>query len=108
MVAPRYRSRTLARIKIVTPGHRHIVHYKKRKPAKAKCGKCGALLKGVPRERPYKMQNMAKTRKRPERPYGGVLCTRCMREMIVNKVRASSKPSEEPQAVEQTAEQQIS
>ena len=87
MVAGKHRSRKMARIKIVTPGHRHIVHYKKRKPAKAKCGKCGAVLHGVPRERPFKMQNMPKTMKRPERPYGGVLCTKCMRIMMVSKAR---------------------
>jgi len=31
--------------------------------------------------------NMAKTKKRPERPYGGVLCTRCMRKTMIGKAR---------------------
>jgi len=61
--------------------------YKKRKPSKAKCAGCGKELKGVPRERPYKMQNMAKTKKRPERPYGGNLCSKCMREKIKEGIR---------------------
>ena len=49
--------------------------------------KCKAILKGVPRERPYKMRTMAKTKKRPERPYGGVLCSKCMREIFKEKAR---------------------
>jgi large subunit ribosomal protein L34e len=87
MPITQHRTRTLRRVYVKTPGGRTTVHYRKRKPSKAKCGKCRALLKGVPRERPYKMQNMAKTMKRPERPYGGVLCTKCMRILFKAKAR---------------------
>jgi len=87
MPITQHRTRTFRRIQRRTPGGRTVVHYRKRKPSKAKCGSCGALLKGVPRERPYKMMRMAKTKKRPERPYGGVLCSRCMRSMFVKKAR---------------------
>ena len=87
MPAPRNRSRSLRKISVrVTSGT--TVHYKYRKPKKAKCGECGAVLKGVPRERPYKMKKMAKTTKRPERPYGGVLCSRCTRKIFVDKARS--------------------
>lgn len=81
------RSRTFKRIHKKLPGGRNTVHYEKRKPGKAKCGKCGALLKGVPRERPYKMQKMPRSVKRPERPYGGNLCSRCTREVFIQKAR---------------------
>jgi len=87
MPAPRLRSRSLRRVFRKVPGGRVSIHYKKRKPKAAKCGNCGAILKGVPRELPYKMRSMAKTKKRPERPYGGVLCSKCMRQEIINKVR---------------------
>lgn len=87
MPAPRYRSRSFRRIYRKTPGGKTVVHYKNKKPSKVRCAKCGDLLKGVPRERPYKMQNMAKTKKRPERPYGGVLCSRCMRILMIEKTR---------------------
>jgi len=86
MPKPGHRSKSLRRVFSRAPGGRRLKHYKKRKPSKAKC-KCGALLSGVPRERPYKMMNMAKTKKRPERPYGGVLCTRCMRKTMIGKAR---------------------
>ena len=87
MPAPRLRSRSLRKVFRKVPGGRVSLHYKKRKPKAAKCGNCGAALKGVPRELPFKMRSMAKTKKRPERPYGGVLCSRCMRQTIIGKIR---------------------
>lgn len=79
----KHKSRTMRRVFVKTPGGNNIVHYKTRKPSKAVCGGCGTVLQGVPRERPYKMQNMPKTQKRPSRPFGGVLCSKCMRRVIV-------------------------
>lgn len=87
MPAPRLRSRSLRKIFRKVPGGRTNVHFKKRKPQPALCGSCGAVLKGTPREFPFRMRSMAKTKKRPERPYGGVLCSRCMRLEIINRVR---------------------
>jgi large subunit ribosomal protein L34e len=87
MPAPSRRSRSLRKVHRKVPGGRTVVHYKKKKPGKAKCGRCGAALKGVPRERPYKMRKLCKTKKRPERPYGGVLCSKCMRELFKEKAR---------------------
>ena len=87
MPEPYKRSRTLRRLQVKTPGGRTVVHYKERKPSKAKCSKCSTLLKGVPRERPLKMHKMAKTKKRPERPYGDNLCSKCTRSLIVDKAR---------------------
>lgn len=82
MPAPRYRSRTFRRVKVRTPGGRNVIHYKSRKPAKAQCASCGKPLAGVARLRPYKLRNTAKTKKRPQRPYGGQLCSKCMRTRI--------------------------
>ncbi|MBN1544263.1 50S ribosomal protein L34e [Candidatus Woesearchaeota archaeon] len=92
MVKPNRRSRTLRRVYRRTPGSRTVLQFKKRKPSKAECSQCGRVLAGVPRERPYKMQRMPKTKKRPERPYGGNLCSSCMRKAIIAKAR---KPNEE-------------
>lgn len=87
MPEPYKRSRSLRRIKVKFPGGKTSLHYKKRKPKGAKCGECGHLLKGVLRERPFKMRNIPKTKKRPERPYGGKLCGRCMRSLFIKNVR---------------------
>lgn len=87
MPAPSKRSRSFRKVHRKVPGGKTSLHYKRKKPGKAKCGRCKAVLKGVPRERPYKMVRMAKTKKRPERPYGGVLCSKCMRELFKEKSR---------------------
>jgi large subunit ribosomal protein L34e len=63
------------------------IQYKKRKPARAKCASCGNLLHGVPAERPYKLHKLSKTERRPERPFGGMLCSRCARQRIIDTAR---------------------
>ena len=83
------KSRTYRRVYRRTPGGRTVLQLKKRKPKKAHCAKCGDTLKGVPRERPFKIKNMPKTMKRPERPFGGVLCSRCTRRVIIERVRSN-------------------
>lgn len=88
MPEPYKRSRSLRRLQVKVPGGRTALHYKERKPGKAQCSNCGALLKGVPRERSLKMSKLPKTKKRPERPYGGNLCSRCMRGLIIKRARA--------------------
>ncbi len=87
MVSGIHKSRTFRRVSRKTPGGRVVLHHVLRKPKKAHCGTCGDVLKGVARERPRKMQNMPKTMKRPERPYGGVLCSKCLRQKIKDETR---------------------
>ncbi|PIN80746.1 50S ribosomal protein L34e [Candidatus Woesearchaeota archaeon CG10_big_fil_rev_8_21_14_0_10_30_7] len=86
MVSGKHKSRTYKRVKIRTPGGTVKIHFRKRAPAKAKCGVCKQELHGVPRKRPFQMRALPKTKKRPERPYGGVLCSKCMRQQIINKL----------------------
>ncbi|MFC1723444.1 50S ribosomal protein L34e [Nanoarchaeota archaeon] len=88
MVRGMHKSRTLRKVSRKTPGGKVNIQYKKRNPQQAKCGSCGAKLAGVPRERPHKMKVLPKTKKRPERPFGGVLCTKCTRSTIKAKVRS--------------------
>ncbi|MBN2112437.1 50S ribosomal protein L34e [Candidatus Woesearchaeota archaeon] len=87
MVSGKHKSRSMRRVFRRTPGGKTVMAFKKRKPSKAKCAGCGKVLPGVPRERPHKMQNMPKTAKRPQRPYGGVLCSSCTRKKIIEKAR---------------------
>ena len=87
MVSGMHKSRTFRRVPKKTPGGRVVLHHVLRKPKAAHCAKCKDALKGVPRERPIKMQKMAKTTKRPERPFGGVLCSKCLRQQIKDKAR---------------------
>lgn len=87
MPAPRYRSRTLRRKYVSTPGGRNVIHYEKRKPAKARCAKCGGKLQAVLRVRARQLKSIAKTMKRPQRPYGGMLCSSCTRKQIIQQAR---------------------
>ena len=88
MPRPSRRSRSLRRVHIRVPSGVSKLFYKKRKPQKAKCGECGAVLQGVARERPTKMQNITKSQKRPERKYGGVLCPSCTKRKIIAETRS--------------------
>jgi large subunit ribosomal protein L34e len=81
MSAPNKKSGRFRKVFVRTPGGRTRLHYKKKKPSKAKCAQCGALLKGVARARASRLKDIPKTKKRPERPYPN-LCSRCARERI--------------------------
>ena len=91
MVAPRYRSRAKRRVFVRTPGGKTVIHYKVRKPKMAVCPVTGQTLKGIPRENTGKIRTMAKSKKRPQRPYGGVLSGKAMRRIVVNEARTLSQ-----------------
>lgn len=86
MTAPRHRSRSLRRVfKRITRGVK-LVH-ERRKPKKRTCSITGSKLSGIKRGIPSKMKSLNKSQKRPERPYGGVLCSRCLKKLMVEKAR---------------------
>ncbi|MEB3861267.1 MAG: 50S ribosomal protein L34e [Desulfurococcales archaeon] len=82
MVRPALRSRSLRRVQRRTPGGRTVTRYERRRPGPARCARCGRPLAGVPRARPSVLRGMSRTSKRPERPYGGVLCPSCLAEAL--------------------------
>jgi|SaaInlStandDraft_3_1057020.scaffolds.fasta_scaffold181297_1 large subunit ribosomal protein L34e len=83
-----YKSGRLRKIFVKTPGGKTTVQYRQRKPSAAVCSTCKKPLLGVPRELPAKMANMPKTLKRPERPYGGILCSPCTRKRVQQEARS--------------------
>ncbi|HYD02707.1 MAG TPA: 50S ribosomal protein L34e [Alphaproteobacteria bacterium] len=85
MPRPSRRSRTLRRVFVKTSKGSKLT-YKKRKPSKAHCAVCNQVLHGVASERPYKMGKLSKTQKRPDRPYAGNLCSKCMRAKIKSEI----------------------
>jgi len=86
MPQTRYRSRTFRRVAKTTPGGKRVVHYERKHNAKPKCAECSAVLAGVPRGTPSQVRKLPKTQRRPDRPYGGKLCTKCMRKAIASTV----------------------
>jgi large subunit ribosomal protein L34e len=87
MVTGRFKSRTFRRIFKKTPGGKTVLTHVLRKPKKAKCAKCGDILKGIARGRPSKMRKFSIIKKTVSRPYGGNLCSKCMREAIKSKLK---------------------
>ena len=87
MPQPRFRSRTFRRIDKKLPGGKTVVHYEKRAPGQHVCAVCKIELKGTPKLRTSKMQKLGISKKRPQRPYGGYLCSKCAREKIKADLR---------------------
>jgi len=81
MVAGKHKSRSMRRIFTRTISKTKKV-YKRKTPKIAHCAECKKKLKGIPRLTANKAKNLAKTKKRPQRPFGGVLCSKCMRIKI--------------------------
>ena len=86
MVRPMYRSRSLRRVWRRTPGGGTVVHYERRRRSAMRCARCGAPLAGVPLSEDER-RRLPKTKKRPERMFGGVLCPRCLREVLKEAIR---------------------
>jgi large subunit ribosomal protein L34e len=80
------KSRTFARVARKSARGTKIVHIR-RKPKLGTCTVTGQKLKGVPRALPVDMRNMPITKKRPSRPFGGVLSSQAAREEIKSRAR---------------------
>lgn len=78
------------RVSVRTPGGRTVYHYRKKRYNAAKCAVCKRPLNGVPNGPRSLLSKLSKSEKRPNRPYGGYLCSRCMRELIERKVLLAS------------------
>ncbi|MGQ9719953.1 MAG: 50S ribosomal protein L34e [Candidatus Jordarchaeum sp.] len=87
MPSPRYRSRSMIRRKVRTPGGKLVTHYSRRKANKPVCASCGAHLPGSWSQSTSNLKS--KTQRRPERPYGGYLCSKCLKLFYKSSVRGS-------------------
>ena len=87
MVARRYRSTgSRRRVRRSSTG-KQVIIYKNRRAAPAICAICDCKLNAVPRGSVVEMRKLAKTEKRPERVFGGVLCHACTQQIVKEKVR---------------------
>ncbi len=74
-----------------TPGGKTVTHKKKKKTGKHKCAICHDLLHGTPRGSPVEIGKLSKTERRPSRPFGGQLCSKCSRIVIRLKAMVKNK-----------------
>ena len=76
MPKPRFRSGSLKKLhKRVIGGT--AIRFERRKPSASRCALCKLPLKAVAREFTFKLRNISNSLKRPERKYGGYLCSDC-------------------------------
>lgn len=81
MPRPALRSRSKKRRYVRTPGGDVKIHYKKKKKGVPKCALCKKPLRGVPAD----PRDLSKTEKRPNRPFGGYLCHKCLENLILKE-----------------------
>jgi large subunit ribosomal protein L34e len=65
-----------------TPGNRTVTHTKPKKTGKHECAVCHGVLHGTPRGNVVQIRRMKKSERRPSRPFGGQLCTKCTRNVM--------------------------
>ncbi len=86
MVRRSLRSRSLRKIHVKTMSGVKI-HFKSRPSSLPKCSCCKTVLKGIKKLLPYQYKSISKSEKKVNRPYGGNLCSSCMRLKIKSIVR---------------------
>ncbi|MEK6812641.1 MAG: 50S ribosomal protein L34e, partial [Nanoarchaeota archaeon] len=86
MTEKRMRTRSRRRIQRKVPGGRTVTHYKRRKPQAARCAGCKKPLPGIPRKIPSALHTVAKSSRRPSRPFGGFYCSACMRAALLAQI----------------------
>ncbi len=89
------RTRSKRRVQVKLPGNTTVTHYRRRRPAAAKCASCKKVLMGTPRALPSAVQKVPKSARRPARPYGGYYCASCMRTALLVQVRADQESAEQ-------------
>jgi len=91
MVRRSLRTRSVKKMKIRTPGGQTVTHFRGSKPGKSICGRCGAHLPGLTVGTGTELSNTPSSSKRPGRPFGGVLCTGCLDELVRYVTRVEVK-----------------
>ncbi|MFH0829642.1 MAG: 50S ribosomal protein L34e [Candidatus Aenigmatarchaeota archaeon] len=78
------RSNSVKKMKVVTPGGRTVMHFKKGRHNHQQCANCGIKLNRVTLD-PHQIRSLAKSSRRPERRFPE-LCVKCSREMLKVKM----------------------
>ena len=75
-------------IKRRTPGGRASRRLVNDRIGKSHCSSCGAELHGMPRKSQKDTRKLTRTKKRPQRIFGGYFCSACTRETLRDKARS--------------------
>ena len=85
MVRPALRAGNVKKKMVRVPSGETRMRVVKEKTKGARCAVCGKKLNAVPNDS-SKLRKLPKTKKRPERMYGGVLCHSCLEKKIKQEV----------------------
>lgn len=78
-----YNTRSNKRRVVKTPGGRLTYQYIKKRGSFPKCGDSKVKLNGIVPARPKEYMNMTRRLKTVNRPYGGSLSAKCVRDRVV-------------------------
>jgi len=84
---PRFCSTSFRKIQRKTPGGITVTHYNYKLHSKHLCAICKEVLHGKPRVRPAEMKHLGKSERKPERPFGGMLCPQCSRLIMMYRAK---------------------
>jgi large subunit ribosomal protein L34e len=76
---PKFKRRTISKT---------VSRTKRRRPGVPKCAICKRPLHGMKKLHQIEIKKLSKTERKPERAYGGYLCSSCAREKFREKVRS--------------------
>jgi len=96
---PRFGSTSFRKSQRRTPGGNTVTHYDYKLHSKHICAICKEVLHGKPRVRPAEMKHICKSERKPERPFGGMLCSPCSRAVISMRAKLKHgiiKPEDVP------------
>ncbi|MAF51122.1 MAG: 50S ribosomal protein L34e [Nanoarchaeota archaeon] len=82
----RRKSKSERKVFVKTPT-RNKISFRKSSPGKKPCVECGTQLMGIKRDSTFSLRRVSKSKKRVNRKFGGELCSRCSREIIVEGAR---------------------
>ena len=71
------------------PGGSSGTHYGREKFGLSHCSRCGRILSGTPRLAPSGIRKIPASQRKVERPYGSLLCSSCLQELLKQAVRSS-------------------
>jgi len=78
----------MKKVKTRTPPGKIKFHYRRERVQIAKCANCKSQMRGIRRLIPSEFKKLAKSDRRPERPYGGYFCSSCSKEIFRERVRS--------------------
>ncbi len=85
-MAKRMKTRSRRRTQVVVPGGNVITRFTRRKPKAAICANCKSPLPGTVRKIPSALHLIAKSSRKPSRPFGGYYCSACMRTALLSQL----------------------